>query len=105
MSQVQFECENCSQLVKIVIPLIESGESKKTISCNQCDQMYVFEMNLWMELSTPKYKDRDWLFKKYIIEKKSMNEIAKICGKTAMTIRKWLIKHEIPTRPVGQTRK
>ena len=33
---------------------------------------------------------------------KSMSEIAKICGKSAMTIRDWLIRHEIPRRGAGQ---
>jgi hypothetical protein len=104
MSEVQFDCDGCSKLVRIVIPLIELGGSKKTVSCNNCSQMYVFEMSLWMELSTPKYKNKEWLFTKYIIEEKSMSEIARICGKSAMTIRKWLIKHDIPTRSVGQRR-
>jgi len=102
MSEVQFKCESCNGLVRVVFPLVELGGTKKTVSCSKCNQIYVLEMNLWMELSKPKYKDPQWLNKMYSVEGKSMNDIAKICGVSAMTIRKWLIKFEIPTRSVGQ---
>jgi len=86
----------------MVFPLIEMGGSTRTITCSDCNQQFVVEMNIWMQLNRPKYKDKDWLFRKYEIEGKSMQEIAKICGKSAMTIRDWLIRHEIPRRSVGQ---
>lgn len=36
------------------------------------------------------YQSREWLFKKYIAEKKSVSEIAKMCGVSAMTINRYL---------------
>jgi AcrR family transcriptional regulator len=32
------------------------------------------------------YKSKDWLFRRYAIQKKSIDEIAKECGVTTMTI-------------------
>jgi len=39
---------------------------------------------------------------KYIDEELSMQEIADICGVSAMTIRDWLLRHNIETRGRGQ---
>ena len=102
VSEIKFECAECESSVRLVLPIIELGGSKKSITCTNCNQLYVFEMSIWMELSKPKYKDRKWLHRQYVIEEKSMSEIAKICGKSAMTIRDWLIRHEIPRRGTGQ---
>ena len=32
------------------------------------------------------YKNKDWLYRRYIVQKKSMEEIATECGVTMMTI-------------------
>ena len=32
------------------------------------------------------YKNKDWLHRRYVIQRKSMEEIASECGVTAMTI-------------------
>ena len=45
------------------------------------------------------YKDKDWLYQKYIVEKLSSGDIAKICNCSDETIRKWLIKFYIKRRP------
>lgn len=42
------------------------------------------------------FHNRDWLYNKYINEKKSIEDIAKICFVKKRTIQKWLIKHKIP---------
>ncbi len=102
MSEIQFECEGCDSLVRMVFPIIETGGTKKSLVCKNCDHTYVLEMSLYMELQKPRYKDSSWLNMVYSVEGKSMDEISKICGVSAMTIRKWLIKHGIPTRSVGQ---
>ena len=32
------------------------------------------------------YKNKDWLYRRYVVQKKSMDEIAKECSVTTMTI-------------------
>ena len=32
------------------------------------------------------YQSKEWLYRRYIVQKKSMEEIAKECGVTVMTI-------------------
>ena len=32
------------------------------------------------------YKNKDWLYRRYVVQKKSMEEIASECGVTSMTI-------------------
>ncbi len=104
MSDIQFTCGNCDSVVRVVFPPIDMGSSRKTASCANCNQIHVLEMALWMELRAPKYKDKKWLNKAYSVEGRSMSEIGKMCGVTAMTIRKYLILHDIERRNVGQPR-
>lgn len=44
------------------------------------------------------YKNKEWLYQKYILEEKSIYQIADLCKCDAMTIWKWLKKFEIPRR-------
>ncbi len=44
------------------------------------------------------YKNRDWLYQKYIIEKISAYRLAKIQNSSPLTIRHWLIKFNIKIR-------
>lgn len=46
----------------------------------------------------PYYRDKNWLFDQYINEKKSINEIAKICNATVMTIFNHLKEFNIEIR-------
>jgi len=32
------------------------------------------------------YKSKDWLYRRYVVQKKSMEDIAKECGVSVMTI-------------------
>jgi len=46
--------------------------------------------------------DKNWLYQKYIIEKKSIREISKLCGcKTCNSVRQSLIRHDIPVRSIS----
>jgi len=58
-------------------------------------------------MSSTRKQDRlyvryDWMKGKYTDEELSMQEIADICGVSAMTIRDWLLRHNIETRGRGQ---
>ena len=36
------------------------------------------------------YKSKDWLYRRYVVQKKTMEDIAKECGVTVMTIHRAL---------------
>ena len=36
------------------------------------------------------YQSKEWLYRKYIVQKKTITEIAKECGVSAMTIQRYL---------------
>lgn len=36
------------------------------------------------------YQSKDWLYRRYIVQKKTVTEIAKECGVSAMTIQRYL---------------
>ena len=48
------------------------------------------------------YKDADWLAKMYVVQNKTMKEIADICNVTPMTINLWLNRLGIETRRRGR---
>jgi hypothetical protein len=39
------------------------------------------------------YESREWLHRRYVIQKKGIVEIAKECGVGTTTIQRWLEKH------------
>jgi len=49
-----------------------------------------------------KYKNRDWLYKKYVIEKLSACEIQRICSVGNGTIERWLRKFGIEIRSYSE---
>jgi len=52
-----------------------------------------------------KWLDKEWLYEKYIKERLSTPEIAKLYKISCSTIREYLIKYNIPIRSVGEARK
>ena len=48
--------------------------------------------------NTGDYRDRDWLYNKYIVEKKNTTDIAKICKAGKSTVKRWIKKHGIEIR-------
>jgi hypothetical protein len=49
------------------------------------------------------YRDRDWLYQKYINEKLSCSQIATLCSTWHQTISYWLKRHNIKTRGYGES--
>ena len=45
-----------------------------------------------------KYRDKDWLYQKYCVEKRTLRDIAKECNSSFSAINYWLIKYNIPKR-------
>ena len=45
-----------------------------------------------------RYRDKTWLKKMYVDEKKTLADIADICGVSGSTISKWRDKHDLPKR-------
>jgi DNA-binding MurR/RpiR family transcriptional regulator len=44
------------------------------------------------------YESKQWLYKRYVTDKKDITEIAKEAGCSSMTIIRYLEKHEIKKR-------
>ena len=47
------------------------------------------------------YQDYEWLYDQYVTKERTMAQIALDCGLSRMSINKWLVKHNIDTRPRG----
>jgi len=45
-----------------------------------------------------KYRNKSWLIEEYIKKKKTIKQISEKCNAKYETIRKWLVKHDIPRR-------
>lgn len=52
-----------------------------------------------------KYKNKDWLYQKYVKEGLSTHEIAKVCKANSQTIVNWLRKFNIPVRTLSEASK
>jgi len=38
------------------------------------------------------YQSKDWLYRRYVVQKKTVTEIAKECNVSAMTIQRYLVE-------------
>lgn len=45
--------------------------------------------------------NRDWLYQKYVVEKMSTYDIAKIVDRNPKRVYEWIVEYNIPTRPRG----
>jgi len=48
------------------------------------------------------YQCKSWLKKKYLDEKLSLSEIAKVCEVSSKTIRNWMLKLDVPRRSIRE---
>lgn len=48
------------------------------------------------------YKNKEWLYEKYIKEQLSIQQTAKLTSCNPITIRNWLIKYNIPIRTISE---
>tara|TARA_Y100000746_G_C15446821_1_gene425351 strand:- start:1187 stop:1513 length:327 start_codon:yes stop_codon:yes gene_type:complete len=102
---INANCPSCEHPFSISIETLKIGGEKKTRLCENCGQYIKFEYKLNMASTRKKdrlYLREDWMRRKYLDEGKTMQEIADICGVSAMTIRNWLVEHNIHTRGRGQ---
>ncbi len=44
------------------------------------------------------YQSKDWLHRRYVVQKKTVTEIAEECGVSAMTIQRYLEKFQLIRR-------
>lgn len=49
----------------------------------------------------PNHQKKNWMREHYVRQGLTMTEVGNLSGVSAMTIRAWLVKLEIPTRPRG----
>lgn len=51
------------------------------------------------------FRDKEWLYQKYVVERKSIPQVAREAGCNGATLRYWLIKHSIPRRTLSESQK
>ena len=102
MYLIATNCPSCQHPLTVRVDSLDPGLHKKTYTCRNCIERIRFEYKLAMEKGKRLYVKEDWMRRQYLDEGKTMQEIADICGCTAMTIRDWLIKHRIETRNRGE---
>ena len=105
MSILNGRCPSCNHPFEVAVIELKAGGERKTRLCENCDQYIKFEYKLHMASTSKRnrlYVKEDWMRKKYLDEKKTMQEIGDICGVSSMTIRNWLVNHNIETRDRGQ---
>ncbi len=79
----------------------EKGQFIKGISNNKST-----EFKKGQHWRKPKlHWDKEWLFEKYITEKRTIPELAELCLCTDSNISFWIKKHQIPFRSISETRK
>jgi DNA-directed RNA polymerase specialized sigma subunit len=44
------------------------------------------------------YQSKDWLYRRYVVQKKTVTEIGKECGVSAMTIQRYLEQFQLIRR-------
>ena len=101
MATILANCIHCSTEFNIIIDELKSGFVTKTYECASCWEYNVFEYRLRSDQVKKHYRDREWLDKKYNSELLTLQQIAELCGCTAMTIRDWMIRHDLETRDPG----
>jgi hypothetical protein len=80
-------CKQCGRMARV-------GGSIPRVFCNrQCKWAW--------ERVNYKPVSREWLYQKYIVEKLSANDIARIVHRDSKGVWKWLRSFGIPTRPRG----
>ena len=102
VTSIELVCPGCEGevLYNPTAPL--EGSNEKTISCRNCGSYVAFEYSIRVVEDRPMYRERDWLYEQYVIKKKSMAAVGKMCGVSAMTIRGWIQNHGIQARSRGQ---
>src|SRR5665811_1959404 len=63
--------------------------------------MWKFDTLLYMNYSKGIYSDKEWLTERYVNQKMSLREIAKICKSDFKTIHYWVRKFDLPRQPIG----
>ena len=102
MNIISTQCPQCNFPLNVRIDSLEPGSHNKSYICEKCWEVVIFEYKLGLEKAKTFYRDPIWMRKKYLEEGQTMKQIADICGCTPMTIRDWLIRHDIQTRNRGE---
>lgn len=63
---------------------------------------YWVNVNLSKAVQGKPYRDREWLSNAYHTQNMTLQEIADLCGVSAMAINQWLVKLKIPSRSRGR---
>lgn len=100
-----YKCFKCEQMSNFSLGTVFAvhDELSTVVECQYCNSPTVISITI-QKPPNQDYKDKDWLEIEYTVNRRTMSQIADMCGVSAMTIYQWLKRHEIETRKRGQKR-
>ena len=87
---------------KIPIPWLNTPENITPLDQSAHRSSHAIGRDVWENKDTP-WRDKETLYRLYIEEELSLQEVAEKLGCDDRTVRDWMKKHEIPTRSVSES--
>ena len=102
-SIMRVSCPRCGSHVsfekQLEIPL---SESRIVQCCEECQTDIFLLCKYGVQPKEELYRDANWLFDAYIVQGRTLADIAKEFGVSSMTIQYWLRQHDIRARSRGR---
>jgi len=96
-------CPTCGTHVSFLKQLeIPDEQSRIVQPCSNCSTDVFILVTFGVQPPEPLYRQPNWLFNAYVVDGRTMAQIALEFGVSSMTISYWADKHQIPTRPPGR---
>ena len=96
-------CPRCGTHVSFDKQLeIPDEQSRIVRRCDNCETDVFLLVTYGEQPREPLYQNPMWLFNAYVVDGRTMSQIALDFGVSSMTISYWADKHQIPTRPPGR---
>tara|TARA_R110000803_G_scaffold38441_4_gene83075 strand:+ start:526 stop:849 length:324 start_codon:yes stop_codon:yes gene_type:complete len=100
---MRVSCPNCGNHVTFDKQLeIPMSESRIVQACMNCQADVFLVAKYGIQPPENLYQDPQWLFDSYVVQQRTLADIAKQFGVSSMTIQYWLRAHTIPARSRGR---
>tara|TARA_R110002020_G_scaffold184769_5_gene382051 strand:+ start:3167 stop:3508 length:342 start_codon:yes stop_codon:yes gene_type:complete len=87
-------------VMELLLP--EIGKTERAWVEEETGYEYHMKISINKREEDPLYRDKDWLHHEYIVQCRTLQEIADQFDISPMAVYKWLKKHDIPPRPRGR---
>ena len=100
---MRVSCPKCGNHVTFDKQLeIPMSESRIVQGCSNCQTDVFLVAKYGLQPTEQLYQDAQWLFDNYVVQQRTLADIAKQFGVSSMTIQYWLRAHSIPARSRGR---